>query len=136
MWWFLGIGLQKIWFERWEVVIGLTFGTIVGLGSSRQTITLQKLRFNSSSQKTLHSAFLIATFGAISLCVLRHRHIADIDTIRNFVLIGIGCLFIVGRRLLSSSSHLSGFWFKIVHNRRLIIKYTWPNIISKLQQVK
>jgi hypothetical protein len=33
---------------------------------------------------------------------------------RNFVLIGIGCLFIVGRHLLSSSSHLSDFWFKIV----------------------
>jgi hypothetical protein len=32
MWWFLGIGLRKVWFERWEVVIGLTFGTIVGLG--------------------------------------------------------------------------------------------------------
>ncbi|KAK2371269.1 phosphoglucosamine mutase family protein [Trifolium repens] len=32
-------------------------------------------------------AFLIATFGAISLCVLRHRHIADIDTIRYFLVL-------------------------------------------------
>ncbi|KAK2378980.1 hypothetical protein QL285_066827 [Trifolium repens] len=169
MWWFLGIGLQKIWFERWEVVIGLTFGTIVGLGRSNQRTISSLPPFPSARRRTNHPsivrrffhslfhlavndsllfavnhllpfsllflrlssivqspflrfpsvnrsvrvkqspfksfgsiplrrkhciqvillcfspAFLIATFGAISLCVLRHRHIADIDTIRSII---------------------------------------------------